>query len=491
MATDTIYDVTVVGAGPAGLAAAVSAAAAGLSVLLIDAGNQPGGQYWRHPDEKLVPDADHASHHGWNTFEDLRDHLYRAQDTGSVTHLPDTQVWLISGGTSRARPFTLQLTPARDTPTPSHKIPESAQTARLILCPGGYDRQLPIPGWDLPGTMAAGGVQALLKSHQTLAGKRAIVAGTGPFLLPVATGLAEAGAQVLAICEAGSPAGWLPHLAAAAGVPSKGLEGVEYAALLAKHRIPYKIRTAVSRIHGTDEVESVTLTKVNASGEVVEGSEKHLKADLVALGWGFCPSLELPLMVGAATRLDLDGSLVATVDGEMHSSVDGVYIAGEATGVGGAVMAVAEGKLAGLTAAADAGKEAQPRLAAKLRKDIARYRKFAVAMHLAHPVPRHWARWLEPDTTVCRCEEVSYGDLCHAHTELGANDPRSMKMTARPGMGWCQGRVCGYATASIAAGLCGREADAADLLGQAKRPLAAPVSLAQLSALDEHANHES
>jgi len=491
MAAQSIYDVTVVGAGPAGLAAAVSSAAAGLSVLLIDAGNQPGGQYWRHPDEKLLPDAGHAGHHGWKTFEALQSRLYAARNTGAAKYLPDTQVWLISGGVAPSQPFTLQLMPSRDTPKPQHAIPDSVQTRRLILCPGGYDRQLPIPGWDLPGTMAAGGVQALMKNHQTLAGKHVVVAGTGPFLLPVATGLAEAGAQVLAICEAGSPMAWLPHVAAVARVPSKGLEGSQYAALLAKHRIPYKIRTIVSRIHGTDHVESVTLSKVNSAGEPIQGTEKHLEADLVALGWGFSPSLELPLMVGVATHQDVDGSLVAIVDEDMRSNVEGVYIAGEATGVGGAAMAVAEGTLAGVTAAADAGQTTQPRFAEKLRKDIARYRKFAVAMHLAHPVPSHWTSWLDSETTVCRCEEVSYGDLGHAHAVLGANDPRTMKMMSRPGMGWCQGRVCGYATASITARLCERAPTVADLLGQAKRPLAAPVSLAQLAALDEPINPES
>lgn len=491
MGTDSIYDVAVVGAGPAGLAAVVSAADAGLSVLLVDAGNQPGGQYWRHPDETLVPEAGHAGHHGWKTFEDLRSRMYAARDTQAVAYLPDSQVWLISGGKTGKQPFNLQLTPSTDTALLRRGIPESAQARRLILCPGGYDRQLPIPGWDLPGVMAAGGVQALLKGHQTLAGKRAIVAGTGPFLLPVATGLAEAGAKVLAICEAGSPTAWVPHLAAAAGVPSKGIEGAEYAALLAKHRIHYKIRTAVDRIHGSDQVQSVTITQVNAAGEAIKGTEKRLEADLVALGWGFTPSLELPLMLGIATHKDVDGSLIATVDEDMRSSVDGVYIAGEATGVGGALMAVAEGNLAGLSAAEDAGKASQPQRVKKLRKNIARYRKFAVAMHLAHPVPKQWTSWLEPGTTVCRCEEVTYGDLCHIHTELDANDPRSMKMMARPGMGWCQGRVCGYATASITAGLCERETNADDLLGQARRPLAAPVSLAQLAALDEPTNHQS
>lgn len=485
--TEHVFDVGVIGAGPAGLAAAVTAASAGLSVALIDSDSQPGGQFWRHPDELSVPDAEPAGHHDWKTFAKMRSELRAATASGLITHLPNTHVWLIDPAEEGSRRRILRLTASygsgRRTTGPS-----AVTVEQLILCPGGYDRQLPVPGWDLPGVMAAGGIQALLKGSKTVAGRRALIAGTGPFLLPVATGLAEAGAEVIAICEAGAIRNWLPHLGAASQVPSKGIEGVEYAALMAKHRIPYRSRTIVKTIHGENFVEAVTTSKVDASGALISGTEKSIAVDLVGLGWGFTPSIELPMMVGAQTRRDVDGSLIAVVDSEQRSGVPGVLIAGEATGVGGASMAVAEGRLAGLTAASDSGRSISPRDAARLRQKIKRFRGFAVAMHTAHPVPEAWTGWLDAGTVVCRCEEVSYGDLCTAHEQLQADDARTLKLVARPGMGWCQGRVCGYATAGIAASLCRREPSEDDLRSQAKRTLAAPVALSDLASLNKE-NH--
>ncbi|MDQ0278335.1 NADP-dependent aldehyde dehydrogenase [Arthrobacter silviterrae] len=502
-----MFDVAIVGAGPAGLAAAVHAADAGLSVVLVDAGAQPGGQFWRHAVEARVdaepgaappgpskPDAADArtpaGHHDWKRFADLRARLYAHEAAGTVEYWRTTQVWLLEPGEGST---LLRLAPALDIPGGGpEQLPADVRARQAILCPGGYDRQLPVPGWDLPGVMAAGGAQALLKASGTAPGRVAVVGGTGPFLLPVATGLAAAGVKVAAICEANSPAGWLRNLRGAVRAPEKAMEGAEYAAVLARHRIPYKIRTAVTEIHGTDRVEAVTVSKLAADGSVLPGTGRRIACDVVALGWGFTAQLELVLAAGAETAVDVDDSLTAVVDARLRSSVPGIYVAGEATGVGGAAMAVAEGELAALCVAAEsgsatAGSTALGRRIGALQRDRARLRAFAEAMHRANPVPLRWHGWLTPETVVCRCEEVTYRALCTAHADLGAEDARSLKSFARPGMGWCQGRVCGYATASIAADLAGRAFDgptaAADLRSMSKRTLAAPVRLGQLAAL--------
>ena len=526
---EAAFEVGVVGAGPAGLAAAVRAADSGLTVVLIDAGQQPGGQFWRHRDEAAhastgevgagadptggagartagravagAHGAEGAGHHDWKCFADLRSRLYAHEAAGRVAYLRGTQLWLVDApGPDGSR--VLRLSPTVDVvPARTGQVGggapealagrESVRAHHLILCPGGYDRQLPVPGWDLPGVMAAGGVQALLKGSMTAPAGTGIVGGTGPFLLPVATALAAAGATVAAICEANSPAGWLKNAAGAIRAPEKAAEGVEYAAALARHRIPYRIRTAVTEIHGTNKVEAVTMSRLTAGGAVVAGSGRRVPCDFVALGWGFTPSLELVLSVGADTALDVDGSLVAVVDGLLFSSVPGVSVAGEATGVGGAAMAVVEGELAALAVGAahgraagnGAGRPEPGRRISRLQRKRARLRAFAVAMHQANPVPARWTGWLTPETLVCRCEEVSYGQLCSAHEELGAADARSLKSFARPGMGWCQGRVCGFATAGIAADFGGRATSAGDLLAMSKRTLAAPVPLGRLAAL--------
>ena len=488
-----VWDALVVGAGPAGMAAAVSAAESGLRVLLLDAANQPGGQYWRHPDETAHPayGAHLTQKPATSPIEfggssdgfprkrgkptagvQLRERLEAVRASGWLTYRANTQVWFVERVDAE---FELRVAGAIG----ATNGPGRVRTRALILCPGGYDRQLPIPGWDLPGVMAAGGVQALLKAQHIVAGQRVVVAGTGPFLLPVATGLAEAGAEVVAVCEAGSARSWLPHLRSVAGVPAKVVEGGHYAMALARHGIPYRTRTVVTEVLGTEVVRGVRTERIAADGTLRPGRGMELTADLVALGWGFTPSLELITAVGAATRIDLDDSLVACVDLDQRTDVPSVYVAGEATGVGGAVLAQAEGELAGLAAARAGGRTVDDRRAARLRATIRRHRAFAGAMHRAHPVPARWATWLTPETTVCRCEEVSYGDVRAARDELGARDTRTVKLLARPGMGWCQGKVCGFAVAHLAGD--GPPLRAEDLRSGAKRSLAAPVSLQTLA----------
>lgn len=473
---DRHFDIAVVGAGPAGLAAAVHAAEAGCHVVLVDASARPGGQYWRHPGELRPHSPVPADRHGWATFERLRSRLSALRSAGRITYLPGRQVWFVERLAASGHRLHLTGSGVEET-----GAPDAVTATSLILSPGGYDRQLPIDGWDLPGVLAAGGAQALLKEHRVSAGARAIVAGTGPFLLPVATGLAEAGVRVVAVCEANGPAGWLRDPRGALAVPVKLAEAAGYAAALARHRVPYRTRTAVTGIIGDRQVESAQLSTLDRRGNIRDDAGTE-DVDLVALGWGFTPSLELVTAAGAETSVDSDGSLVATVDARQRASVTGVYVAGEATGVGGAALAVAEGELAGITAAADLGHADREDRVARLGRVISRGRLFARAMARAHPVPQGWPGWLTSGTTVCRCEEVTAGELADTRDELGGADARTSKLLARPGMGWCQGRVCGFAVARLTAG---HRLGPEDLRPIAKRPLCAPVSLDRLAGREQ------
>lgn len=500
MTVPQVFDLAVVGAGPAGLSAAVAAAQAGLSVALIDAGKQAGGQFWRHPDESKLPAfpaKESTGHHHWREFARLRAEMQAFARTGQLEFTTERQVWTIenvSGENVSAAAqltsgtlFALRTTESYVSSVASRIDPAQSSLVlarRVVLAPGAADRQLPIPGWDLPGVMAAGGVQAMVKANQFAPGKSVLVAGTGPFLLPVAVGLAQAGARVAAICEANSPMRWLPHIAPALRETSKGLEAIEYASAMARYRIPYRIRTVVRKIHGEDRVTAVTLARVDAEGQIIAGTDRRVAADLVALGWGFTPSLELVIALGAETKVDVDGSLVAVVDPWQRSSVPGVYLAGEATGVGGAIQALREGELAGSTVARDSAGFSEPkRIDKRLRRQIQRAGQFAQAMHQAYPVPQNWSDLLEPDTVICRCEETEYAEVATALSWQEVSDPRAAKLSTRAGMGWCQGRICGFATASLTSTARGCPIGIAELAPIQKRPIAAALSLAELAEL--------
>ena len=484
---DAVYDVCVIGAGPAGLAAAVSAAEHGARVVCLDANEQPGGQFWRHRPEDVHADRDGALHHEWKTYLDLRARFDAAVAGGTLTYYPGRHVWMAQ---REEGAFILRSTASVQTGT-EVSGPQTIRGARLVICAGGYDRQLPVPGWDLPGVMAAGGVQAFIKANGVPPGKRFVVAGTGPFLLPVAANIVAAGATVAAVCESTNFTGWLPHLGAALRVPSKGIEGAEYLSAFLRHRIPFRLRTVVAEILGTHRVEAVRTVKVDAAGRPVPGTGRVLQnVDVVGLGWGFTPQLELPLFLGAETRLDADGSLVGVTDELLRSSVSGLYLAGEVSGVGGAALAVVEGLIAGRTAALETagaapgrgpGGAIAPDTQALLRKAAA-YRAFARAMHLAHPVPAGWQDLLRPDTLVCRCEEVTAGDITAAKEHLCATDARTLKSMTRTGMGWCQGKVCGFAASCLSGD---GTASVESLRSVSKRPVGIPVALSELLTLED------
>lgn len=457
------YDIAVLGAGPAGLAASTAAARAGARTALVDSGARAGGQYWRHREGDSG-----AGHRQWRVLRGLRD---AACGLDCLDFLAGHAVWHVErtpGG------FTVHAAAGQET--------REIRCRTLIVATGGYDRQLPFPGWTLPGVYTAGGAQALLKGHGITVGRRVAIAGTGPFLLPVAAGLARAGAEVVGVFEAGSPTGFRRHPMAVAGNLDKLAEGAGYLGALLRHRIPYRTGMTVVAAHGADRVTAVTVARLDADWRVLPGTGQWLDCDAVAVGYGFTPQLEIPLQLGCATRLDADGSLVATVDDQQRGSVPGVYLAGEVCGVGGASLSLAEGELAGRHAAyTTVGARPDRTAVARLLRRRSALRAFAAALHDVYPVRPGWTSWLAEDTQICRCEEVSTGEVWRAAVHLGATDARTVKLLARPGMGLCQGRVCGYATACLTAELHGRAPTAEDLRGLAARPIAQPVTLGRLA----------
>jgi NADPH-dependent 2,4-dienoyl-CoA reductase/sulfur reductase-like enzyme len=460
----------VIGAGPAGLAATLAAAARGVHVVLIDSAAEPGGQFYRQPARGLGARRPQALHHQWRTWERLSESLRALLAAGRATHLSDHHVWCVQ---RQSCGFTVHALLG-----PEQEKPVVVRADGVVLATGGYEKVLPFPGWTLPGVVTAGGAQAMLKGGLALPGRTAVVAGTGPLLLPVAAGLAAAGARVAALVEsagprafAGRPAGpgdLVRRARTLAGQPAKLTEAAGYAARLLLHRVRVMARHAVVEAHGRDRLESVSVAALDAAGSAVPGSERRLACDTLAVGHGLLPHTDLA--EGLGCRLD---GLTVQVDDEQRTDVPGVWAAGETTGVGGAGLSLAEGHIAGRSAAARlSGTVPDPRAWAAAARSRTRLRAFFAELDGAYAAPVRWAERVTDATVVCRCEEVTAGAVREAVGTLGAGDLRTVKLLTRAGMGWCQGRMCEPGVAGVA----GCE------LAPARRLLARPVPLGVLAA---------
>jgi len=461
----------VIGAGPAGLTAALAAAARGVRVTLVDSAPQAGGQFYRQTAPGLGARRPQALHHQWRTWERLRDGLAAHIAAGRVTHLTEHHVWFVErqSGTSTADDtgqgsgsFTVHplLGPEQEEPVTVH-------ADAVLLATGGYEKVLPFPGWTFPGVVTAGGAQAMLKGGLVLPGRTAVVAGTGPLLLPVAVGLASAGAKVAALVESADPRAFVRHARVLAAHPAKLAEGARYAAELARHGVRAQVRGTVVAAHGTGRLEAVTVAALDGDGRVRPGTERRIPCDTLAVGHGMLPHTDLAEALGCR----LDGVAVA-VDDEQRTDVPGVWAAGETTGIGGAALASAEGRIAGLSIAARLDSRTPERssyvTAVKVRSGL---REFFAAVDTVCAPPARWTEQVTDDTVVCRCEEVPASAIREAVDELGAGDVRTVKLLTRAGMGWCQGRMCGPAVAGLAR--CPET--------PSRRPFARPVPLGVLA----------
>ncbi|MFI1153029.1 NAD(P)/FAD-dependent oxidoreductase [Streptomyces sp. NPDC020817] len=452
-------DLAIVGAGPAGLAAAVTAAGLGLRVTLVDAGERPGGQYYRHPAPGLGAERPEALHHGWSAFAEREAALRAHEEAGRITYLPAHHVWaVVPDGDA----WTLHAVAG----TGPDEAAAALHARAVLLATGSYERQLPFPGWTLPAVVGAGGAQAMLKSGLVLPGKRVVVAGSGPLLLAVAGSLAAAGARVPVVVEAAAYSAYAGHLPALLRNPGKLGEAATYGSALLRRHIRLLTRHAVTEAHGTDRVEAVTVARLDRDWRPLPGTARRIPCDALAVGHGLVPQLELATGLGCATRPTADGTLALALDAEQRTSVAGIWSAGETGGIGGAQLALLEGEIA---AHAIAGRT----VPAALARRRARLRAFAAAMGAAHRPGDGWTGWLRDDTDVCRCEEVTAGRIREAVDELGARDARTVKLLTRSGMGWCQGRMCGPAVAALAG-----DGPAPD-----RRPLSCPVPLRHLAQL--------
>ncbi len=385
------FEIVIVGAGPAGLAAACAAAENGKRVAVLDDTPWLGGQIWRG--EQAQPAQPGAQK--W---------IERFRRSGA-TLIDQTSV------IASPRPGVLTA----EHPSGGREI----RFQKLILATGARELLLPFPGWMLPGVVAAGGLQVLAKHGWPVAGKKVVVAGTGPLLLAVADGLKKYGAHVVSTAEQAP-------LARVAGFglklllahPGKILQGLGIKSRLLG--VPQRFGVWPVRAEGDRQVRSVTLT---------DGQKTWTEdCDLLACGFNLVPNVELPL----ALSCELCDGFVR-VDKWQATSVENIYCAGEPTGIGGVDCALAEGRIAGLAAA---GRKDEAR---QLFAGRARWHRFRAAMAETFALRPEVKTLAADDTIFCRCEDATFGRVKQF------SNWRDAKLQTRCGMGACQGRTCGAA----------------------------------------------
>ena len=426
--------VVIVGAGPAGLAAALRASAAGLDVILLDAAPQAGGQIWRARQGAAAEPVARA--------------LARLAPAG-VRVLAGTRVVMALPGR------TLLV----DGPDGAQRL----RWSKLVLATGARERLLPFPGWTLSGVFGAGGLQALVKGGWPIAGRRVLVAGSGPLLLAAAATLRREGANVVGLAEEAGPGALARFARSLAAQPRKALQALRLGAALLG--VPLMIGQRVVAAEGDGRVERVVL-----QGE--GGRTRTVACDALAAGWGLVPQTELAQSLGCALAQRF-GAPAIVVDAQQRTRVDGVFAVGECTGVAGATAAQLQGEVVGQAIAndfdIDGAADAPPRLARRLAREHA----FAAAVAATFPAPSGWAGRLRDDTLVCRCEDVPWSAL------RDQPDLRAAKLATRCGMGHCQGRLCHDTLAAV--------------MHWPRLPVRAPlgpVPLATLLAIPEHPSNE-
>ena len=394
-------EVLVIGAGPGGIAAATAAAKSGAKVTLLDDNPRAGGQIWRGGSAVAEEvDAEQAP----------RREALRALEASGASLLCGRRV------VDAPRPGVLRAF------VEEHNAIESFAWDKLILATGARERFLPFPGWTLPGVFGAGGLQALVKGGYSVAGKRVVVAGSGPLLLAVAAHLKQYGAELVSVAEQAGLASMIRFAAKLGSHPAKLLQGARYR--IALGAAPYRTGCWPVAAEGGEKLTAVRLT---------DGRKTWTEpCDLLACGFHLVPNTEL----AALLRCKLTDGFVA-VDAHQQTSVANIYCAGEPTGIAGLDAALVQGQIAGLMAAGK-GNEAAA-LYGRRDRELAFGRNLEQAFAL-RPELRSLA---QPGTIVCRCEDVRYEQLQSQPSWTDA------KLQTRCGMGPCQGRICGPAVRTL------------------------------------------
>jgi NADPH-dependent 2,4-dienoyl-CoA reductase/sulfur reductase-like enzyme len=451
-------DLAIIGAGPAGMAAAAQGAALGMSVLLLDEQDGPGGQIFRNI-EHATQQQRHLLGHSYGAGQKLLDGLLEAQ----VNHVRRATVWM--AGKDGEIAWSVDGKASK------------TNAKRIIIATGALERPVPVPGWTLPGVMTAGAAQILLK-QSGLVPQRAVLAGAGPLLYLLASQLIAAGAPPLAIVETNSMRDVLAaavHLKPTRATARYLGEGLRLLSDITKARVPRYRAASNLRVEGEGKAEAISFNT---------GAKTHrIDCDIVLLHQGVVPNTQISRSLRFEHRWNALQRCFAPV-ADAWGALDGrYYVAGDGGGIGGAKAAELQGRLAALHAAAEI--EA---ISASVRNEIAGPLQARLAAELsvrsfldrAFPAPE---QVLAPadETIICRCEEITAGDI-RGYAKLGCMGPNQAKAFGRCGMGPCQGRYCGLTVTEL---LAAANAQSPDETGyfRIRQPLK-PVTIGELAALE-------
>jgi hydrogen cyanide synthase HcnB len=420
----------IVGAGPAGVRAAQTLVRHGLRPVIIDEAPRAGGQIYRQPPAHFQRTK--KALYGFEATRADAVHVAMAGILDQVDYRPDTLVWNAEGG---------QLDLLHQGRT------SSIAYAQLIIATGATDRVLPFPGWTTPGVYTLGGAQVALKFQGCAIGSQVAFLGTGPLLYLIAYQYARAGATVAAVLDTARLRDQVAALPGLVAQPTLLVKGMYYVAWLRAHGIALHGGVRPLQVVGKNRVEA--LRWADARGE------HSLACDAVGFGYALRSETQLADILGCRFRFDpLQRAWLPERDGAGRSSLAGVYLAGDGAGIMGADAAEWAGEHAALTLLSDAGHTldaADTARATRLAAQLGTTARFRTALERAFPFPTHWAAQASDELVVCRCEEVTAGELRRTATTTGATEINRLKALCRVGMGRCQGRMCAVAASEILA----------------------------------------
>ncbi len=439
---DRKVDVAVVGGGLAGAAAAEVLGCRGVGVLILDDNLHPGGQYLRGGRATGVGWTDGIKRRGFELIDRLPREVVEVRNRAEVLGIEPGFGLLVADGNGGI--FTVEA-------------------EHVLLATGARERFIPFTGWTLPGVLAAGAVQVLIKQSGVLPARETLVAGAGLFLTAVAGDIAKSGGRVPAVLDEAPLRRRIPPPLLLADQLLKFAQGGMLLTRLLSAGARMRHSTRITAARGDGRVREVTAARVDRRGAVIPGSEMVLPASCLAVGFGFIPNTELAQLAGCRMVFDSAlGGWVVAVNEELETSVAGMYAAGEITAIGGAAKSLTEGRLAGHSILRRMGVRPDgglvPAAAALLR---ARRRQLVFAryfnsQHTFEPDwMRRWISGLSDELIICRCEDVRLGDVRRA-VAAGFDAPAGLKKATRCGMGICQGSTCKTILLDVLAAITGK-----------------------------------